>query len=79
MYPVHINIYAYKQRKTINMTSTILPQGEALRRAVKWISAQLQQNANANKMQIVGEAVFRFNLSPKDAEFLYQLYSKKTE
>lgn len=57
--------------------SSILPEGEALRRAVKWISTQLQQDSNTNKLQLVEQAVFRFNLSPKDAEFLYQLYSKK--
>ena len=62
-----------------SMTPTVLPEGEALRRAVKWISAQLQQNLNVNKMQIVQEAVFRFNLSPIDSDFLYQMYSKKTE
>ena len=56
--------------------STILPQGEALRRAVKWISTQLQQNSTKDKMQLIHEAVFRFNLSPKDAEFLYQLHRK---
>jgi len=59
--------------------STILPEGEALRRAVKWISTHLQQDTNANKLQLVEQAVFRFNLSPKDAEFLYQLYRKKPE
>jgi len=59
--------------------SSILPEGEALRRAVKWISTQLQQDTNAHKLQLVEQAVFRFNLSPKEAEFLYQLYSKKPE
>jgi len=61
------------------MMSSILPEGEALRRAVKWISTQLQQDTNAHKLQLVEQAVFRFNLSPKEAEFLYQLYSKKPE
>ena len=59
--------------------TTILPESEALRRAVKWISAQLQQNSATNKMQLIHEAVFRFNLSPKDAEFLYNLHTKKPE
>jgi hypothetical protein len=61
------------------MMSDILPEGEALRRAVKWISTQLQHDTNAHKLQLVEQAVFRFNLSPKEAEFLYQLYSKKPE
>jgi hypothetical protein len=59
------------------MSSAILPEGEALRRAVKWISTQFQQNPNISKMQLLQEAVFRFNLSPKDSDFLYQFYSKK--
>jgi hypothetical protein len=57
----------------------ILPEGEALRRAVKWISTRFQENSTADKIQVIHEAVFRFNLSPKEAEFLYQMYGKKPE
>ncbi|MFQ5751486.1 MAG: hypothetical protein ACE5HI_05765 [bacterium] len=57
--------------------STILPEGEAIRRAVKWISEQLQANPAQNAQKFVHEAITRFDLSPKDSEFLIKFYSKK--
>jgi hypothetical protein len=57
--------------------STIIPDSELLKRAVKWISVQLKQDPETNKLRLLQDAVFRFNLSPKDEEFLYRFYSKK--
>ena len=49
---------------------TIMPEGEDLRKAVKWISEQRKDNAGKSAKELVGEASIRFNLSPKDADFL---------
>ena len=57
--------------------STILPEGEAIRRAVNWISEQLQKNPGQNVQRFVHAAITRFDLSPKDADFLLKFYSKK--
>ena len=54
----------------------LLPEGEELRRAVKWISGNLQENPCQS---LVNEAIFKFDLSPRDAEFLIRFYSKKNE
>jgi hypothetical protein len=54
--------------------SAILPEGEALRRAVKWISAELDDNKTKSVQKLIYEAVTRFDLSPKDAEFLTSFY-----
>jgi len=54
----------------------LLPEGEELRRAVKWVSAHLQENPNLPAHKLVQEAVFKFDLSPKDAEFLSRFYRK---
>jgi len=55
----------------------LLPEGEELRRAVKWISAHIQENPEQVLNKLVQEAIFRFNLSPKDAEFLMRFYRKE--
>lgn len=57
--------------------STILPEGEAVRRAVKWISERLQEDPQQPVRQLVNEAITRFDLSPKDSQFLINFYSKK--
>ena len=54
----------------------LLPEGEDLRRAVKWVSANIQENPDQPVQKFVNEAVFKFDLSPKDAEFLSRFYRK---
>jgi hypothetical protein len=53
----------------------LLPEGEELRRAVQWISGHLQEDAGRPVQPLVQEAIFRFNLSPRDADFLIGFYS----
>ena len=55
----------------------LLPEGEDLRRAVKWVSAHIQENPDQPVHKFVQDAIFRFNLSPKDAEFLMRFYRKE--
>ena len=50
--------------------STVQPQGEDLRKAVKWLSEERQYNSDKDINSIIQEACARFDLSPKDAEFL---------
>ena len=57
---------------------TIEPQGEPLRKSIKWISDQLNQYENIPIKRLVQEAIFRFNLSPKDADFLIQFYKDRS-
>jgi len=56
--------------------TTIMPEGENIRKAVKWISGELQENPNKSLQKLVNDAVLRFDLSPKDAEFLTSFYRK---
>ncbi len=53
---------------------TVLPQGESLRRAVQWISEELKMNENQDKMKLLNEATMKFDLSPSEGEFLYNMY-----
>jgi hypothetical protein len=57
--------------------ATIIPEGEALRNAVKWISEKCAENPGAKAQKWVSEASARFNLSPKEQEFLIQLCKEK--
>ena len=56
--------------------ATVMPEGEALRKAVKWISSRLDETPGISAQKLVQEAVLRFDLSPKDGEFLIQFYRK---
>lgn len=44
---------------------TLLPQGEALRRAIRWLSDERRHDATA-----IEEAARRFDLGPADEDFL---------
>ena len=56
--------------------ATIMPEGEAIRKAVKWISDKLLDDPNKSVQKLINEAVMRFDLSPTDALFLTDLYRK---
>ncbi len=56
-----------------------LPEGEVLRRAVRWVSDGLQDAPARPVQALVREAIFKFNLSPKDAEFLVRFFSQIKE
>ncbi len=57
------------------MTSnTILPKGEDLRKAVRYVSEKGVWNYTS-----IEEASRRFNLSPKDEEFLIQFFLNKND
>jgi hypothetical protein len=54
----------------------LLPEGDDVRKAVKWVSANIQENPGQPVHMFVQDAIFRFNLSPKDSEFLMRFYRK---
>ena len=56
---------------------SILPEGEQMRRAVKWISDQRLDNPKAALFKLIEEACLKFDLSPNDAEVLMNFYAEK--
>lgn len=56
--------------------TTVMPEGEAIRKAVKWISAELEEDPQKSLQKLVNDAVRRFDLSPKETEFLMGFYRK---
>ena len=57
--------------------ANILPEGEELRRAVKWVSGHLQEDPGRPVQPLVQEAVFKFDLSPKEAEMLIAFFRER--
>ena len=56
---------------------SIIPEGEQLRKAVKWISDERLENPAAGLSKLIGDACLKFDLPPKDAEFLMRFFTEK--
>jgi hypothetical protein len=57
------------------MMSAIVPEGAAVRKAVQWIS-KMREEGNTSLDTLIDRACVRFNLSPKDNEFLSRFFSE---
>ena len=55
--------------------ATIMPESENVQRAIKWVSAILEEN-NQSLQKLVEKTVFKFDLSPKDTDFLTSFFRK---
>ncbi len=58
--------------------ATIMPKGDKLRQAVKWISENLKEDGKASIPLLIEKAALQFNLSPKDEDFLHSFYKEKS-
>ncbi len=58
---------------------SILPEGEQLRKAVRWISAQRSENPEIALSELIGDACLRFDLSPKDADLLVRFFAEQEQ
>ena len=54
--------------------SEITPTGESLRRAVRYVSDQLGEDPDRPLLSLVDEASRRFDLTPKESEYLIRFY-----
>jgi hypothetical protein len=55
---------------------SILPEGEQLRRAVKWISDERSDHPETKLSTLIGDACMKFDLSPKDADVLMHFFAE---
>jgi hypothetical protein len=58
---------------------SIQPEGEDLRKATRWISDERLNNPKASLTNLIEQACVKFDLPPKDAEFLMRFFAKKEE
>jgi hypothetical protein len=58
---------------------TIQPKGERIRQAVKWISDNRKEDTQRPIFALIQEAANRFNLSPKEEDYLRSFYAEYSE
>ncbi len=51
-------------------TEELLPEGEKIRKAVKWFSQMIKEHPDKPRKELLLEAEIKFDLSPKECEFL---------
>ena len=56
--------------------ATIIPEGEEIQKAIKWVSMNLEEKSDQPLQKLVEKAVFKFDLSPVDTEFLIGFFKK---
>ena len=57
--------------------SNIQPEGEDLRKAVKWISDERTYGAEKTLLKLIEEASLKFDLSPMDTEYLVNFFRRE--
>ena len=57
---------------------SITPQGEAIRKAVKWISEERKFDLAANPSRLVEQAAVKFDLNPMEVEYLTKFVKGET-
>jgi hypothetical protein len=54
----------------------VLPEGDSLRRALRWLDERVREDPRASRGKLVSEAGARFDLSPVEEDFLLQNWAK---
>ncbi len=57
--------------------TTVQPEGEDLRKAVKWISDERTYGVEKTLSKLIEDACLKFDLSPMDAEYLVNFFRKE--
>jgi hypothetical protein len=52
------------------------PQGESLRRALRWLDERAREEPGRERAKLVSEAASRFDLSPLEEDFLLSSWVK---
>ncbi len=52
--------------------ATIMPEDKKIRQAVRWVDEGLREGKNLESL--LNEAGMRFNLGPKDEQFLFKFF-----
>lgn len=55
---------------------TIQPEGESLRKAVKWIAEEEKAGSSKSRQELMQAACLKFNLTPMEAEYLTRSYKE---
>ncbi len=55
----------------------VLPQGESIRRALRWLDDRVQDDPRADRARLIGEAAVRFDLTPLEEDFLLRNWARR--
>ena len=58
--------------------TTIMPEGDNLRNAIKWIAELRNESSNLSDKDLVEKVCLKFNLSPIEADYLSRWIKEKT-
>ena len=59
--------------------TTIQPEGENLRKAVKWISEEEKAGSTKSRTELMDEACLTFNLTPLESDYLARFLKDATQ
>ena len=54
----------------MSSVNELLPSGDKMKKTLCWISEMLKTHPEKNRQQIISEAEIRFDLSPKECDFV---------
>lgn len=57
--------------------SDIMPEGESMRRAIRFVSDRMQEDAEQALGPVLNDAAIRFDLDPMQTEFLTNFFAKR--
>lgn len=64
--------------ETFGVDTRVVPEGELLRRAMRWLEDRRREGIELPRRRLVEEAAVRFNLTPWEEEFLLQSWARET-
>ncbi|MGP8152713.1 MAG: hypothetical protein ACLQBQ_01000 [Smithella sp.] len=56
--------------------ATIMPESEHVQKAIQWVSINLEEG-NQPLKKLIENAILKFDLSPKDSDFLMNFYANR--
>ena len=56
----------------------IQPEGEQLRKAIRWVSGMREEDPKEKLFALLQDASMKFDLSPKDQELLTHFFTEKS-
>jgi hypothetical protein len=63
----------------MSQVEEIQPSGDKMKKTITWISEMVLSHPEKSRRQIISEAEVRFDLSPKESDFLNRKFSQTLE
>jgi hypothetical protein len=63
----------------MSQVEEIQPTGDRMKKAIRWISETILTHPRKNRKTVIEEAQLRFDLTPKECEFLNKNFTDREE